>query len=231
MKTHWPLYRVLLASVTSYAVVALIHHSAWSPDFYRHLGFWAMFFLGLCAYYLSFEFLWHRFPMHYRFRFEKPKLLATFFRNARRSHGDHHATFHGKHFRSRDSARLLKVISPPYLFPMLFAIHYCVFRFVLVFPSAPLLAFLAGITWGYMLFETVHWCTHVPGTIFDRIMHSFMHVPVLSGAWWMWRYMQRHHHLHHERVDRNFNFSAPFPGDFVSGKFSPAPEYPEESED
>jgi len=225
MKAHMPLYRVLMASLVSYIVVALIHYSVWTWDFYRHSGFWFMFTLGWLAYYVNFEYGWHRVAMHIRFTFKWPKWLAAFLADARKQHlEEHHRRHYGKKFRSLDPEDIQYRISPPYLFPVLFGIHYLLFR--IAFSPHPLVAFLAGITWGYMLFETIHWFTHTP-SVLDRIASVMSRTPilrlVLCPIWWPWLYLQRHHRLHHEEVECNFSFTIPV-DDVLFGTFRPAPK-------
>ncbi|HUZ92657.1 MAG TPA: hypothetical protein VNG29_01520 [Candidatus Paceibacterota bacterium] len=215
MKLHWPLFRVILAALASFGAYAAL---PWTP---RHAlswhvfwssGFMAMFALGWFGYYLLFEWCWHRFIMHYRFGFRRPAFLATFLRHSREQHVEHHRMFYGWHFISRDAERLRGVVSPVWLFPSLFAVHYLVFRFVLGFSPAPLFAFLAGVTGGYIFFETAHWCAHVPTALDDM----FGKIPGVAS---LWQSMRKHHRDHHEKPDCNFNFSFPWPWDLAMKTF------------
>jgi hypothetical protein len=156
------------------------------------------FVLGV-AYVQLVEYSYHRFLMHRGLRF-----LGSL----KRSHVQHHRTFHGDRFCSRKEEDLKNLATRWYLFPATFAFHYLILGAIL--PSGPLVAFLGGATLHYAIFEITHWFTHVQDNLFDRCLRT---IPVLGRL----RELQvRHHRRHHETPYLNFNLVPPFLGDHLA---------------
>jgi len=196
---HWPLLRVVLGAVASFALVALAH--ARDLDVPVPAAWWIFFFLGL-AYTQLFEYGFHRYGMHRG----RGVLL--------RSHLRHHRIFHGEHFASRNAAELEHVAGRWYLFPLGLLAHFLIAR--LVVPPGTALALLAGCVSHYVLFETSHFLAHVEDHPFDRWIRR---IPLLGS---LRDYQIAHHRLHHELPRCNFNFNPPFLGDGVCGTLSPS---------
>ena len=99
--------------------------------------------------------------------------------------------------------------------------HYVPLHFVA--SATFLVGFLGGITWGHVFFENLHWCTHVPGTPFDRAIGALKNVPVLWRIWRAREGLKAHHRTHHEVVEWDFGFSSRLP-DKLGKTFRPAPK-------
>ena len=208
VKDRWPILKVVLCSLASYAVVVFIHRSAieWSdPLRYFTWSLLVGFLLGI-TYTHFFEYGYHRLLMHAGVR-------GLGF--VKKNHLQHHQVFHGENFTSPKSEDWQYIASPWFVFPALLTIHYSVLQAFL--EPGLLLAFFAGVLLHYLLFECTHWLTHAEGNVVDRWIAR---VPLLGPAR---GYHIRHHRAHHEIPTRDFNFNPPFLGDAVFGTLEVPP--------
>jgi hypothetical protein len=192
---HWPLMRVVLGAVSTFALLVEINSGELNEP--AVLAGTLFLFVGI-FYTQLFEYAYHRLLMHGRW-------LAFI---ARR-HREHHRIFHGENFATRRIEDLQHVAGPWFLFPLILLVHYGMARLVL--PPELALAFIAGCVLHYLAFELSHWFAHVDGNLFDR---SLQRVPVVGA---LRRAQLVHHRVHHDFPDRNFNFSPPYAGDRLRG--------------
>jgi len=82
-----------------------------------------------------------------------------------------------------------------------------------VLSAAALSSFLGGVTTHYLVFEITHWFAHVADNDFDRMIRR---IPVLR---WMREIQLRHHRLHHETPELDFNFVPPFAMDHLGATY------------
>jgi hypothetical protein len=192
---HWPLMRVVLGAMSTFALLVELH----SEELSELAGPTGTLCLFVGIFYTQlFEYAYHRLLMHGRW-------LAFISRR----HREHHRIFHGENFTSRRIEDLKHVAGPWFLFPLILLVHYGVARLVL--PAELALAFTAGCVLHYLAFELSHWFAHVEGNLFDR---SLQRVPVVGA---LRRAQLVHHRVHHDFPDRNFNFSPPYAGDRLRG--------------
>ncbi len=205
---HRLLVRSMAGVAISYAIVWLLtallvvtgNLSAESATWMQQLGTAVACWL----YWQTFEWCWHRIARH-----EKIEGLVW----ALKSHMRHHRIFHYLHFQTRNEDDLKEILGAWYVFPMLFAINYCVhvglwLRFL---PASCALIFFAGLGLQFALFEWCHWFTHIEGNLFDRIV---AHIPVLRDIRRDQIEMHREHHKS-PKAQTNFNFTWPYLGDRV----------------
>jgi len=145
-----------------------------------------------------FEYAYHRWLMHGGLRF------LSFIK---KNHLAHHRTFHGDQLDTRDPRALEHVTEQWFLFPIAFLAHFLVLHPLL--GAAELSSFLGGVVLHYLVFEVTHWFAHVADNDFDRLVRR---VPLLG---WMRETQLRHHRLHHETPEMDFNFVPPFAMDFL----------------
>ena len=142
-----------------------------------------------------FEYAWHRYGMHGK----RPDPR----------HRTHHQMFHGKSFQRCDAAALREIVTGWYIFPLLLALHYPAFAFLIGPGLEP--AFFLGVVLHFLLYEVTHWYAHMPDNAFDR---ALARIPVLGRL----RAVQIHHHrLHHGQPLINCNFNPPYVGDRLAG--------------
>jgi len=188
-----PLAKVWLSALSAYGILV-----AWvGPSIGNRASFFVWLAAGLLYAHL-FEYGYHRVVMHAGVRF-----LAF----AKRSHLEHHRAFHSEHFTSRRPEERAQIPSLWFVFPTLFVVHYVPVSLVL--PGPIRLAFFTGVTFHYLVFETTHWFTHIEGNRFDRVLSR---LPLLGA---LRRFQVRHHRVHHEIPDADFNFNPPFLGDLI----------------
>jgi len=153
-------------------------------------------FAGGIVYGSFFEWTLHRFMMH------RPFLFVTY---PFKSHAiTHHGTFGpGPDYHLRDESNRGLVTMAWWNGPALFVTNA---------PVGVLAAWLIGSWWivpGFMaamflyygLYEYLHWCMHVPG-------------PRRFQSTRLFRWIDRHHRLHHLQPTRNLNVVLPI-ADFV----------------
>ncbi len=189
---------VVLAAVTPYVLISYIHIKAFDSKYFS-LQVFLWFLLGI-IYTHFFEYGYHRILMHRGTRY-----LASI----KKKHLEHHMILNGDNFTSRKEEVLRHVASRWFVFPVMFSIHSLVLQVFL--PPPVLVAFLGGVVLHYVLFEVSHWFTHVEDNFFDRFV---THIPVLN---WVRDYQIRHHRLHHETPNVDFNFNPPFFADLLYG--------------
>jgi hypothetical protein len=195
MRMHWPLTRVILAALATFALLVELDSGEFC-DLAAPAP--ALSLLAGVFYTQLFEYAYHRLLMHGR----RPGFIT-------RRHLQHHRIFHGESFASRRIEDLQHVAGPWFLFPLILLVHYGMSRLVL--SSELALAFVFGCVLHYVAFELSHWFAHVEGNFFDR---SLQRVPVVGA---LRRAQLIHHRVHHEFPDRNFNFSPPYAGDRLRG--------------
>lgn len=198
-----PLAKVWFSALTAFGVVVVVN----APSLRGSWGAGALFLLLGTAYTHLFEYGYHRLVMHVGVRF-----LGF----AKKSHLEHHRAFNGENFTARSPEALEHIATMWYVFPSLLAVHYAVVALVL--PPWSRVAFFAGVTAHYLVFETTHWFTHVEGNAFDR---AVARIPLLRAV----RSFQiRHHFRHHEIPDSDYNFNPPFLGDLLFGTWRQPPK-------
>ena len=198
IKLYRPIAIVVLAAVTPFVLISYIHIKG-LDDKYFSLPVFLWFLLGI-IYTHFFEYGHHRILMHRGTRY-----LGFIKKN----HLEHHMIFNGDNFTSRKEEVLWHAASRWFMFPAMFFIHYLVLQVFL--PPPVLVAFLGGVVLHYVLFELTHWFTHVEDNSLDRFI---AHIPALN---WVRDYQIRHHRLHHETPDVDFNFNPPFFADLLYG--------------
>ncbi len=164
----------------------------------------ASFIVGM-AYGSFFEWLLHRFMMH------RPFLFVTY---PYKTHAiTHHGTFGpGPDYHLHHSADRSLVTMAWWNAPVLIAVNS---------PPALLGAWLFGTWWivpGFMaamvlyygLYEYLHWCMHVPGPRWFQTTRLF-------------RWIDRHHRLHHLQPNRNLNVVLPLADFLLRTRLSRAP--------
>ena len=114
-----PLAKLWLCALCTYGVLAAVQRSALGALELVPSILWV---LAGALYTHFFEYAYHRYAMHVGFR---PLLFA------KRSHLEHHRTFHGDHFTARRPEDLEHIASLWFVFPGLFAVHYAVLALVL----------------------------------------------------------------------------------------------------
>lgn len=153
------------------------------------------------VYTLSYEYWWHRIPMHRGAKIKVGNLRSLAF--LERSHTRHHQELCDEHFRTRNPLRLAHVTTHPIVFPVLFLIHYSVL--LKLVPHIYVGWCLSGITLQFLLYETNHWLTHVEGNSIDNFLRRIPFIRQLRA------YQIKFHKEHHDRVEGNFGFSVPPP--------------------
>ncbi len=152
-----------------------------------------------------FEWVLHRFIMH------RPILFLTY---PFRTHAiTHHGTFgSGKNYHLLDEGNRSLVTMAWWNAPILLLVNA---------PVGLLAAWAIGSWWAlpgvlgalllyYGLYEYLHWCMHVPG-------------PRWFQRTWVFKWIDRHHRLHHLEPMRNLNVVFPI-ADFILGsRISRAP--------
>lgn len=207
MSKHWPLIKIILASLSSYLIIVFIH-----LGFLKNTVSWWGFlvaFLGGALYTHFFEWWYHWGPMHRGWKIGGRKFME----GVKIAHLDHHRIFNGDRFTSHDPKDLEEVVSKWHVFPILFFFHYLLFSLFLT--PGPRLVFFTGVVLHYVWFEICHWFTHVDNTLFDRISSR---IPVWNK---IRAYQIKHHKLHHEEVVWNLNFTPPYLGDRVGKTLKP----------
>jgi len=197
----WPLLKVGLAAGLSYALIGILDGHTLSTVEPARAALWLA--LGT-LYFNLFEYGYHRVVMHFGVRY-----LGF----VKRSHLEHHRVFNGSNFTSPRKEDRAQIVTPWPVFPTLFFLHYA--ASTLVLSASPRVFFFAGVTLGYLVFESTHWATHVEGNALDRLARR---IPVLR---WIRRYQIEHHRRHHEIPDADFNFNPPFLGDLLFRTFRP----------
>jgi hypothetical protein len=199
LKLHRPIVTTVVVTMVPWLALAYLQDgfSIWPTS----LSLLCWFALG-AAYTHVFEYAYHRWFMHGGTRA---------LRFIKKNHWTHHRVFHGEHFDSRDPRALAHVLGQWFLFPTAFLTH-----FLLLYPllgAAELSSFLGGVVTHYSLFEVTHWFAHVADNDFDRIVRR---VPLLGR---MRQTQLRHHRIHHETPEVNFNFVPPFAMDLFEETF------------
>ncbi len=189
MFLHWPLVRSMVRIATCYIALALFNVFVIG----EHLGTFLSWVFGTSmglVYFHFFEYLWHRVPMHNKFR-----LIPFLYK----SHMKHHAVFR-QDFQRNDPEALENILGEWFVFPSLLFIHY---GLLLLVPALHvyLPAFFLGIALHFALFETCHWFTHIPDNGFDNFLKD---ISVIGP----WRARQiEYHRLHHEEITCNYQFT------------------------
>jgi len=155
----------------------------------------AALFLGGALYTNLFEHAWHRFAMHSRL--PDPR------------HAQHHQIFYGQRFQTSDPAALREITTAWYIFPLLLALHYAAFVWLLPPALAP--AFFFGVAVHFLTYEVTHWYTHVANNGFDPFISRIPGLRHIRAA------QIRHHRMHHADPLINFNFNPPYAGDWMGG--------------
>ncbi len=205
IRLHKPIAIVVLAAITPLLLITLLHlDDLVSRDLSWNFGL--LFLVGI-VYTHFFEYGYHRVVMHGGIKH---------FALIKKKHLEHHTIFNGDHFTTQKESDLKQIAPQWYLFPAAFLVHYFVIQAFL--PSQLLLAFFGGVVLHYVVFEVSHWFGHVEDNFFDRIIS---YIPLLN---WIRDYQNRHHRLHHECPDADFNFNPPFLGDVLYGTFAVPPK-------
>lgn len=166
----------------------------------------ALGFAGGVVYGSFFEWALHRYVMH------RPIL---FLRYPFQAHAlTHHAIFgSGPDYHLRHAEHAGKVRMAWWNGPVLLLINAPIAGFVSWSAGSAWAGggFMAAVAVYYALYESLHWCMHVPRRRWFQSWRSF-------------RRIDRHHRLHHLRSDRNLNVVLPL-ADAVLGTFiSRAPD-------
>jgi hypothetical protein len=198
-KLHAPLIKVVFTSSLAYTTALAVHLR--SGEIEPFLSWSALgWFAAGAAYTHLFEYFYHLQMMHRVLRIGTRRFYDT-------RHLAHHRLFAGNNFQTRQPAQLTEVATQWYTFPVLFLLHYAVFREV--FPSASAPAFFLGVSVQFLVYEVSHWLTHLKDNNIDRWLRR---VPVLNEVR---RRQIEHHRMHHSRPDVNFNFTPPYAGDYL----------------
>ena len=163
-------------------------------------------FLAGIVYASFFEWTLHRFVMH------RPILGFTY---PYRSHGiTHHTIFgSGKNYHLIDESTRKIVTMAWWNAPVLLAVNA---------PAGILAAYLAHTWWAmipfigaiaayYAVYEYFHWCMHVPG-------------PRWFQGTSLFKWVDRHHRLHHLEPNRNLNVVFPLADFVLRTRLSRAPQ-------
>ncbi len=157
-------------------------------------------FLAAIVFASFFEYFAHRYIMHHR-----PPLLGDIpvFREQLKRHAVlHHGAFY-KQFTHEDDP-IGRDISITFSLKEMLIIQACLLPFVI------LIAFIAPVI--ALCFPLVA----ISHNLLWNIIHQEMHQPE-KGTWTRWsiyRFLARHHFLHHQHTEKNFNVVFPL-ADFV----------------
>src|SRR3989344_7850760 len=121
---YGPLLKVVASEVAAFGLILVYHYQQYSSlDSVLWQFVWGSFFLGI-FYTHIFEYLYHRFALHYGI----PGLKWI-----KDSHTEHHRVFHRQNYKTKNPADLWEISSSWYLFPILLFIHY--FAFISLLPN------------------------------------------------------------------------------------------------
>jgi len=152
------------------------------------------FLVGL-VYASFFEYFYHRCIGH-----------STVFPLAAEKHREHHREWRGEGALSNDRTKQ-HLNEAWYFFPAALLAHFSIAEFFFTAPWPMLVAF----TLFYMQFEIFHWATHIEDNWIDDILYR---IPVVKSFrrehvnWHLW---------HHKMPKEKFNFTPPYPGDYLFG--------------
>ncbi len=206
-----PLLKAVASPLIAFALILFYHHQNYPfPELSSWKGWWSWFSLGI-FYTHIFEYLHHRFALHYGL----PGLKWM-----RASHREHHRVFHRLNYKTNNPADLEEISSRWYIFPALLFIHY--FFFLILLPNkyrifAPL--FFLGILPRFLAYETTHYFSHLADNFFDRWIAK---IPLLRK---FRAYQDRHHFRHHVREEINFGFVPDYLPDLIGKTLFPSPKF------
>ncbi|TSC74663.1 MAG: hypothetical protein G01um101444_224 [Parcubacteria group bacterium Gr01-1014_44] len=189
---YGPLLKAVISPLFAFGLVLFYHlHHHSSLDIISWLAISGWFSLGV-FYTHIFEYLHHRFALHYGL----PGLKWM-----KNSHREHHRVFHHFNYKTRNPQDLHEITSRWYIFPVLLFIHYLAFlallpnKYIVLAP-----VFFLGVLLRFLAYETTHYLSHLADNIFDLWIEKIPLVRELRTN------QDRHHFRHHVREEINFGF-------------------------
>ena len=183
---YGPLLKALIPPLIAFCLIIFYH-----CRYYAREPAWHWFALGI-FYTHIFEYLDHRFAMHYGI----PGLKWM-----KDGHREHHRVFHRQNYKTKNPTDLWEISSSWYLFPVLLFIHY--FAFISLLPNkyaifAPM--FFLGVVLRFLTYEITHYFSHLADNFFDRWVEKIPLVRQRRAS------QDKHHFRHHVREEINFGF-------------------------
>ena len=158
-------------------------------------GSFRWFIVGL-TYAWFFEYFYHRCIGH-----------TEFFPIAAEKHREHHREWRGENALSTDRAKQ-HLNESWYFFPAALLAHFLIPKLIFGWMPWPI---LIAFTLFYLQFEVFHWATHIEDNWLDNLLYG---IPIVRS----FRREQVNWHLwHHELPKERFNFTPPYPGDYIFG--------------
>ncbi|MEK7503210.1 MAG: hypothetical protein AAB556_02065 [Patescibacteria group bacterium] len=203
MRLHKEIIKSTIASISVFAITFWIFGIEWRTLIESPLKTLDLLVLGT-AFYILFEYGYHRFLLHIEWRV--PILNGLY-----EGHREHHQSFHGNNLTSRDILRHKGTVTSWNIFPILFLIIF--FAFIYIFPHPWAFPFFLSITFCFNFFyQIAHHLTHIGDNAIDRFI-------IQKTALGPIRQRQINNHLegHHRKRQKNLNFFPECPADIVFG--------------
>lgn len=204
---YGPLLRAVASPIIAFGLISFYHYQHYA--FLNYVSWWIIFgwFLLGVPYAHIFEYLVHRFALHYGI----PGLKWM-----KNSHRKHHQVFHHLNYKTHNPTDLNEIASRWYLFPALLFVHY--FAFISLLPNRYVnfaFLFFLGVLIRFLIYETTHYLSHLAGNFFDQQIEK---VPLATQ---LRTYQDRHHFRHHIREEVNFGFVPDYLPDWIGRTLFP----------